>query len=99
MHYLSHIDRERLPEVMAQTDALDLRGVRLYGLFDDHGRKITGNIERIPDGISLDGVVHFLPGGAQQVGAKEPVRARGLAREVGTNETLILARATNVLDN
>jgi signal transduction histidine kinase len=99
MHYLSHIDRERLPEVMAQTDTLDPRGVMLYGLFDDHGRKITGNIERIPDGISLDGVVHFLPGGAQKVGSTDPVRARGLAREVGTNETLILARATSVLDN
>ncbi len=70
MHYLVHIDRERLPEVMAQSDTLDPRGVMLYGLFDDHGRKITGNIERIPDGISLDGVVHFLPGGAQKVGGR-----------------------------
>ncbi len=43
---------------MAQTDALDLRGVMLYGLFDQQGNKITGNIERIPEGVSLDGVVH-----------------------------------------
>ena len=98
MHYLSHIDRDRLPEAMAQTDALDLRGVMLYGLFDDAGNKITGNIEQIPDGVSIDGLVHALPGGAQQIGARQPVRARGLARQIGNGEVLILARATSVLD-
>lgn len=98
MHYLSHIDRDRLPEAMEQTDALDLRGVMLYGLFDGAGNKITGNIQQIPDGVSLDGEVHFLPGGAQQMGAKQPVRARGLARDIGNGEVLILARATSVLD-
>nr|WP_298718342.1 HAMP domain-containing sensor histidine kinase [uncultured Steroidobacter sp.] len=98
MHYLSHIDRERLPDVMEQTDALDLRGVMLYGLFDQQGNKITGNIQQIPEGVSLDGVVHFLPHGVQRIGAKESVRARGLARKVDSGEVLILARATSVLD-
>jgi signal transduction histidine kinase len=98
MHFLKHIERERLPEVMAQTIALDLRGVMLYGLFDEQGHKIAGNIERIPDGVSHDGVVHFLPGGAQRIGAKGPVRARGLATKVDSGEVLILARATSVLD-
>lgn len=98
VHYLSHIDRDRLPEAMAQTDALDLRGVMLYGLFDPQGNKITGNIEKIPDGVSLDGVVHAVPGGIQRIGANEPVNARGLAREVEGGDVLILARATSVLD-
>ncbi|HWK50246.1 MAG TPA: HAMP domain-containing sensor histidine kinase [Steroidobacter sp.] len=98
MHYLSHVDRARLPEVMEQTDALDLRGVMLYGLFDEQGSKITGNIARIPEGVSLDGVVHLLPHGVQRIGEKESVRARGLARKVDSGEVLILARATSVLD-
>lgn len=98
IHYLSHIDRERLPEAMQQTDALDLRGVMLYGLFDKQGRKITGNIEQIPEGVSPDGLVHFLPGGVQRIGAQEPVRARGLATEINNGEVLILARATSVVD-
>lgn len=96
MHYLSHIDRDHLPEVIAQTGALDLRV--LQGLFDEQGRKIAGNIERIPAGIAIDGVVHSLPGGAQPIGGKEPVRARGLARAIGNGEVLILARATSVVD-
>jgi signal transduction histidine kinase len=98
VHYLSHIDRERLPEAMAQTDALDLRGVMLYGLFDPQGNKITGNIEHIPEGVSLDGVVHAVPGGIQRIGAPEPVNARGLAKQVEGGDVLILARATSVLD-
>lgn len=98
MHYLSHFERERLPDAMAQTIELDTRRTMLYGLFDAQGRRITGNIERIPQGVSLDGVVHFLPGGVQRTGAKESVRARGLATTVNTGEVLILARTMGLLD-
>ncbi|WP_116807703.1 sensor histidine kinase [Steroidobacter cummioxidans] len=98
VHYLTHIDRARLPDAMAQTDALDLRGVMLYGLFNEQGQMITGNIAEIPEGVSLDGVVHALPGGVQRIGAKEAVRARGLATKVEGGDVLILARATSVLD-
>lgn len=98
VHYLSHIDRERLPEAMAQTDALDLRGVMLYGLFDPQGNKITGNIERIPDGVAVDGVVHAVPGGVHRIGAKAPMNARGLATQLEGGDVLIVGRATSVLD-
>lgn len=96
MHYLSHIDRDRLPEVLAQTGALDLRV--LQGLFDEQGHKIAGNIEQIPAGVAIDGGVHFLPGGVQRIGTKELVRARGLAKKMESGEVLILARATSVVD-
>lgn len=96
MHYLSHVDRARLPDVIAETGALDLRVMQ--GLFDEQGRKIAGNIERIPEGVSIDGLVHFLPGGVQRMGTDERVRARGLAKKVPTGEVLILARATSVVD-
>lgn len=96
MHYLSHIDREHLPEVIAQTGALDLR--ILQGLFDQQGHRIAGNIEKIPEGVSIDGLVHFVPGGMQAMGSEERVRARGLAKKIGTGEVLILARATRVVD-
>ena len=84
MHYLSHIDRDRLPETMAQTDALDLRGVMLYGLFDEAGKKITGNIERIPEDFSLDGVVHAVPGGVQRIGGGDG----DVARNSGSRQRL-----------
>ena len=98
VHYLTHIDRARLPEAMAQTGALDLQGMMLYGLFDERGNKIAGNIDRVPEGVSLDGVVHLLPGGVRREGSQDPIRARGLAAKVTTGEVLILARATSVID-
>jgi signal transduction histidine kinase len=98
IHYLTHIDRASLPEAMAQTAAIDLQGFMLYGLFDQQGNKISGNIAQVPDGVSVDGVVHLLPGGARQEGAEEPVRARGVATKLATGETLILARRTSVMD-
>jgi signal transduction histidine kinase len=81
---------------MEQTGALDLR--ILSGLFDQQGHRIAGNIERVPEGVSMDGTVHFLPAGAQRAGDKEPVRARGVAMRVGGGDVLILARATSVVD-
>lgn len=98
IEYLTHIDRDRLPDAMVQTGALDLKGMMLYGLFDEQGQKITGNIEQFPDGVSLDGVVHFVPGGVHRNGEKEPIRARGLANKLPSGETLILARRTSVMD-
>jgi signal transduction histidine kinase len=83
---------------MEQTEAIDLRGVMLYGLFDRQGNKITGNIEHIPEGFALDGVVHAVPGGLQRIGAKQPANARGLGMQLEGGEMLLLARATSVLD-
>jgi signal transduction histidine kinase len=97
-HYLTHIDRARLPDAMAQTAALDLRGVMLYGLFDPQGRKITGNLTQPPADVPSDGVVRLLPGGVRMEGSEELIRARGVAIEMTTGEVLVLARATSVID-
>ena len=98
MHYLTRVERARLPEAMAQTEALDLEGMMMYGLFDERGEQITGNIDRIPEGVSLDGVVHLVPGGVHKEGVAEPIRARGLANRLSSGEVLILARRTSVMD-
>ncbi|MDY6946095.1 MAG: HAMP domain-containing sensor histidine kinase [Pseudomonadota bacterium] len=96
--YLMHFDRERLPEAVAQTGAIDLQGLMLYGLFDAQGNKISGNVVRIPDGMVVDGVVHLLPGGIYKDGVKAPIRARGLGARLPTGEVMILARSTSVMD-
>lgn len=96
MHYLTHIDRENLPDAMVRSAALDLTG--MYGLFDQNGEKISGNIERIPEGMSLDGEVHLVPGGIPREGVDEPIRARGLANRLPAGEVLILARRTSLMD-
>jgi signal transduction histidine kinase len=97
-HYLTHFDREHLPEAMEQTVALDLQGVMLYGLFDPDGRRVIGNIEQIPEGVALDGVVHGVPGGIRKQGTQEPIRVRGIASKLPTGDVIFLARATSVID-
>ena len=96
--YLTHVERDRLPETMAQTAALDLRGVMLYGLFDSQGRKLSGNLEQVPAGIATDGTVHLIPDGVHMQGSDEAIRARGLAVKVNGGDVLVLARATSVID-
>ena len=96
--YLTHIERDRLPETMAQTAALDLRGVMLYGLFDSKGHKLSGNLEQVPAGIATDGTVHLIPDGLRMQGSAEVIRARGLAVKVDGGDLLVLARATSVID-
>lgn len=97
-HYLTHFDRAHLPDAMEQTVALDLQGVMVYGLFDAQGRKIIGNIEQIPEGVALDGVVHAVPGGVRAQGATQPSRVRGIATKLDSGEVVFLARATSVID-
>lgn len=98
-HYLVSLDRKELPTAMAQIDAVDLRNVMLYGLFDDDGHYLSGNIEQIPPGIAADGNVRFLSGGVRHRGEVQPIRARGLALKVATGDTLVLARATSVIEH
>jgi signal transduction histidine kinase len=96
LQYLTHLEREQLPEALEQTG--DTQGMMLYGLFDERGGKVTGNIADFPDGVSIDGVVHMLPGGISKEGLSESIRARGLATKLPSGEVLILARSTSVMD-
>jgi len=96
--YLTSIDRERLPEAMEATGALDLRGVMSLGLFGADGRYIEGNIERVPTDLPPDGSIHALPQGVERRGRAQRQPARGIATRLGNGELLILARDTSVID-
>ena len=96
--YLRGIERARLPEAMTATGAVDLRDVMYYGLFDRSGRYVSGNIESIPAGITLDGIVHSLPEGVRQRDGRQAEHVRGLGLPVGTDEVMVLARSTKVID-
>ncbi|HEY4367340.1 MAG TPA: HAMP domain-containing sensor histidine kinase [Steroidobacteraceae bacterium] len=97
-HYLQSIERSRLPEAMAATGAVDLRGVMYYGLFDTAGRYVTGNVASMPIGITQDGVVRRLPNGVSDRDGKHSGRVVGLALPLATGEILVLARSTTVID-
>ncbi|MET0660082.1 MAG: HAMP domain-containing sensor histidine kinase [Steroidobacteraceae bacterium] len=98
-HYLASVERSELPAALAQIDAVDLRNVMFYGLFDSTGRSVSGNVDGMPSGLVADGAVHLLDGGVRHRGETESYRARGMAIAMATGETLVIARATSVQEH
>ena len=98
VRYLTTIDRERLPEAMEATGALDLRGVMSLGLFDADGTYLDGNIEHVPGDLPVDGSIHALPQGLERRGGEQRQPARGIATRLQSGELLVLARDTSVID-
>ena len=97
-HYLSAIDRPALPKAMESTGALDLRGVMSLGLFAADGSYVVGNIERVPADLPVDGAIHLLPLGLDRRGRTQREPAKGLAMRLPSNEVLVIARDTSVVD-
>jgi signal transduction histidine kinase len=96
--YLRSLERERLPEAMAAIARLDLQNVMMYGLFDERGRYLSGNIDSIPPDMIADGNVHPIADGVRRVGGGKMARARGLAVRIASGELMVLARSTSVID-
>ena len=98
VHYLASVDREHLPAMMAATNQLDLRGVMFFGLFDQQGAYLSGNIDTPPQQLPPDGQIHTLPNGVQTTGGQSNARALGVSMRLPSGETLVLARYTSVAD-
>ncbi len=97
-HYLATVDREHLPAMMTATSQLDLRGVMFFGLFDAHGAYLSGNIDRVPEGLPADGTIRQLPNGLQTTSGERNARALGVALRLESGDQLVLARYTSVAD-
>ncbi|MDR3386322.1 MAG: HAMP domain-containing sensor histidine kinase [Rudaea sp.] len=98
VHYLASVERVRLPLMLAATSELDLRGVMFYGLFDTRGAYLSGNIDRLPESLPPDGLIHPLPNGVQAVNGEHSARALAVALRLESGDMLVLARYTSVAD-
>jgi signal transduction histidine kinase len=93
VHFLTQVERSRLPELLAATKALDLRGYMSYGLFDADNRYLLGDIDRLPPDLPIDGSVHPLPRGIDRVSGQRGNRSRGVAiRRPDDDLVLVLVR-------
>ncbi|WP_084197217.1 sensor histidine kinase [Solimonas soli] len=99
-HYLSSIERARLPDAMAAASQVDLQGVMAYGLFAPDGRYRSGNITQLPGGLPVDGRVRLLRDGIERSDRRDSRHAavRALALRLDGGEVMVLARSTRVLD-
>jgi signal transduction histidine kinase len=98
VQFLSRVDRERLPMMLATSSELDLRGAMFYGLFDANGAYVSGNIEHLPEGMPFDGVVRSLPNGVLGINGQRNSRTQAVALKLESGDTMVLARYSGVAD-
>jgi signal transduction histidine kinase len=98
VRFLSHVDREHLPMMLATSSELDLRGATYYGLFDANGVYMSGNIDHMPEGLPANGAVRSLPNGVLGINGQRNSRAQAVAMRLETGETMVLARYSGVAD-
>lgn len=98
VQFLSRVDREHLPTMLSTSGALDLRGATYYGLFDAKGAYISGNIDHLPDGLPLDGVVRPLANGLLGINGQRNSRALAVAMRLDGGDVMVLARYSGVAD-
>jgi signal transduction histidine kinase len=98
IHYLESTDPHRLPETVEAASAIDAQGFMWVGLFDANGRRIAGNIARVPDELSEDGVVTSVQTAVVSPTRRSPMRARGITRELPSGERLVVAKDSTTID-
>jgi signal transduction histidine kinase len=59
-HLFSRFQGEQLVDALAVSMTFDIRGLDAYGLFDSHGRYLSGALRAIPLDLPLDGKIHML---------------------------------------
>jgi signal transduction histidine kinase len=83
---------ERRQDAISDHLKQDSRGVQYAGLFDADGRRITGNVERLPPELKMDdtaqsvSVVRLLPSG------RETHMIRAIARGMPNGDALLIGR-------
>lgn len=98
LRYLASLERDKLPEAMAASAALDLRDVMSFGLFDAKGAYLSGNLDSVPQGLPSDGSVRLLHEGVPRRGRTRQPPARALALALPGGELMVIARDTSVID-
>src|SRR5207244_13447584 len=76
---------------------VDPRRVKLAGLFAPDGRRIVGNIERLPPSLPADGAAHTVALVRVDALGSERQTARAVARRLAGGEPLIIARNVDEL--
>ncbi|MEA2864018.1 MAG: hypothetical protein QOC84_1974 [Bradyrhizobium sp.] len=92
LNFIAGLPNERLLDAIDQNLKQDSRGVQHAGLFAADGRRITGNLERIPPALKMNGdvqnvsIVRMFPNGPQ------PRVIRVVARRMANGDALVVGR-------
>jgi len=90
--YFSELAPERRINAIEDHLGQDSRNVQFAGLFDPKGNRLAGNIERLPEGLELDGPVQTVRvARAERKELGDPL-VRAIARRLPNGDTLMLGR-------
>lgn len=90
--FLAGLPSDRLANSISDHLGQDSRGVQFAGLFDANGRRLAGNLDRIPDALSIDGPVQGVTiSQANKIGSGDPL-VRTLGRRLPDGNILVVGR-------
>jgi signal transduction histidine kinase len=92
LNYIAGLPKERQLEAIDQDLKQDARGVHYAGLFGADGRKIAGNLERFPPGLTMNDSVQGISVVRAPPAAPETRVIRAIARRMPNGEALVIGR-------
>ncbi|MGF6710687.1 signal transduction histidine kinase [Luteibacter sp. W1I16] len=98
IHYLENTDQRRLPSTVEAASAIDVQGFMWIGLFDAKGTRIAGNISKVPDDLTDDGVVRSVNASLAGPTRNATLRARGITRVLPNGDRLVVAKESTTID-
>ena len=97
-HVFSNATRKQLRIDIAYELARDIRHINFFGLFAPDGSPLAGNLDRVPDGLSLDGKPRALSTAAIAALFPHALEVRALGQKLETGDVLVVARDVALLE-
>ena len=98
IHYLENTDQQRLPATVEAASAIDVQGFMWIGLFDVKGARIAGNISKVPEELTDEGVVRSVNASLAGPTRNATMRARGITRVLPNGDRLVVAKESTTID-
>jgi signal transduction histidine kinase len=98
IHYLENTDQQRLPATVEAASAIDVQGFMWIGLFDAKGARIAGNISKVPEELTDEGVVRSVNASLAGPTRNATMRARGITRVLPNGDRLVVAKESTTID-
>jgi signal transduction histidine kinase len=92
LNFIAGLPNDRLLDAIDQNLKQDSRGVQHAGLFAADGRRVTGNLERIPAELKMNDAVQNVPIVRMSPSGPQPRVIRAIARRMANGDTVVIGR-------
>ena len=100
--YFSMLDEPTRLRALNDYDTLETRRLNAWGVFDAHGKYLSGTITALPKAVRIDGAVNLLPKGVVRKdgdgNSEHHGRVRAAAVRLRDGRVLLITRDTSIVD-